>query len=130
MDDDCHLEHKRISDALDEVARDLEWHSAEQHSQLMPRAEAKSAIEETKRLAANNAANVSKILDEILGPIHPLSAERRIEHGLSHKVDTIWRQSQNGGVQAKLTPREKAAIWTAAIGGMVAIVTALINVIA
>ena len=50
--------------------------------------------------------------------------------GISHKVDVVWGQAQNGGVRAKLTNPQKVAIWVAGIGGVATIISAAFALVA
>ena len=127
-------DRQKIREQIEALAKAHEHHIAETHAQVPTPPEkfvgyVKPLLDSLHTEVDTNKGNVRLILDEILGPVHPLSGERREDLGISHKVDVIWRQSQNGGVQAKLTNPQKVAIWVAAIGGGATIIAAAVTAI-
>ena len=133
MSADCHEEHEQINAKLDtSVAKldtleaTLEYHTAEVHGELVSRSE----IEQRDREIDDT------LRDALLGPkieegLH--AGQRRREEGIEYKVNQLWSQAQNGGINARLRPQDRAlivsAIATGLLGMIGVIAAAIIGVI-
>lgn len=90
-----------------------------------------SVLESNQAMMADNqehlAANQARFFDLLIGPeVEQLDGQlvRDAEAGMVYKVDTVYEQTQNGGVNAKLRTGQRVLLWVAAIGGPVATVIA------
>lgn len=132
-DQTCHDEHERIEAKLDQHAKDLTYHMDEVHGELMQR---------TDIIAADRqiASHVEELAVAVLGPrlTKFQGGGRDAKLGIKAIVDEnrrgivrleagqerIDRQISNGGVKSRLSGKDRAAVWVAAISAFASVIVA------
>jgi hypothetical protein len=110
----CSSEHAELASELRSVHRAVEHHVGEFHSHITAELEASKAVE----------SQLSDAVEELaVGWLGPRRSElagggRSTEEGAAHKLDTLWTQSQNGGVPSRLSGRDRTAILLAVAAGV------------
>lgn len=123
----CHEEHARLEGAIQDLCKSFEFHVAETHAVLANT----SDVSQNHAIIVANGITVGAILDELLGkdegnPLHP---GRTSVEGMSHKVDSMWTQSQNGGLNAKISATQQRwlVVWGTVIFTVVEAISKALN---
>lgn len=101
---DCSKQHEQITQSIAKLTEKLDKHQ----EQLREHVDEAHADVMSKR---EIMASLSAITDTLAGPVNVLSRERDQHRGMAHKVDVLWRQSQNGGLRTKLAPIDRRGLW-------------------
>lgn len=130
---DCTAEHERIESKLDQHAKDLVFHMDEVHGELMQRSDIIAADRQI-------ASHVEELAVAVLGPRlsefqgggrdsrlgiqHMVAENRRGIVRLEAGQERIDRQITNGGIKSRLSGKDRAAVWVAAISAFASVIVA------
>lgn len=118
------LEHTQILELIEQVRKDLEFHIAEAHAELVHQTE--------MRLLTDRVDKVTSLADHIVEAIKgtvmidPITGEETRVGGMESKIDELYQKAIEPN-PVKLPWQFWAAVVPVLITGVVGVVTALIN---